>query len=66
MDFLAVRLKLTQENAKFLFNQFNKKGALMPGVVIPNVKEIEKTTKRTDKVFYVPPHKKDRKPKGQK
>lgn len=66
MNFLVIRLKLDQENATFMYNRFKQRGMLLPGVVAPNVKQLKKTSQRTDKVFYVPAHKKEQKPKGKK
>lgn len=67
MDFLAIRLSLTQDQVRFLYKRFEKKGFFLPGVVVPNVKELKKITKRTKvDVVLEPEKKKGRKQKAQK
>lgn len=46
MDMLAGRMHLTQEGLKVVFNVFSKKGILLPGVTIPNMKKINEEKKR--------------------
>lgn len=65
MDFLAIRLKLDQEQIAFMHARFTKHNILLPGVVVPNIKKLKKITKRTKvDVVLEPLPKKARKQKA--
>lgn len=46
MDMLAGRMHTNQQGLKAIFNVFKKRGILLPGVTIPNMKKINEAKKR--------------------